>query len=326
MEAKQRKTLFFSLFCLISLPTIVNTAEEELKKHFESSSLTPGQKQELVDALLESSPAQQTNSFTHPFLTPEEALEIDNNQNLSLSDKKKVKTKSPIFRAVHLNNSEKIKKLVANDPTILEKTGIYGQTPLMTASLRGNQNAVRTLIELKARVESTDHRKKTALFYSVLNREPTIIDTLLEAKANVHHTDEDGANALHLAAKFGHSQVVRRLLKTDIKVDAQTRRRNTPLMVTVACTEFLPSIKTHLEVVKLLVGAKASLTHKNKDGLAILSIAQLCFQEINYRYLFKREEELDENLTLITKIMEFLKSKGAKITKKEERIMKRASP
>jgi L-histidine N-alpha-methyltransferase len=109
----------------------------------------------------------------------------------------------------------------------------HGDTPLLTASRRGQLEVLRTL--------------------------------LAEHGVPLEHTNTDGKTALHEAAQEGHVDCVRLLLGSGAQVDSLKKADWTPLML--ACT------KENLAVVEELVKNGASLSLVNKDGWTPFHIA-----------------------------------------------------
>ncbi|VEL18726.1 unnamed protein product [Protopolystoma xenopodis] len=67
---------------------------------------------------------------------------------------------------------------------------------------------------------------------------------------------QNGLNALHLAAKEGHVEVVRELLARGAIVDAATKKGNTALHIA--------SLAGHFDVVKMLVERTANVNAQSQ--------------------------------------------------------------
>ncbi|KAJ8933670.1 hypothetical protein NQ314_013882 [Rhamnusium bicolor] len=75
----------------------------------------------------------------------------------------------------------------------------------------------------------------------------------------------NGLNALHLASKDGHVEIVEELLKRGAVVDAATKKGNTALHIA--------SLAGQEEVVKLLVQHGASVNVQSQNGFTPLYMA-----------------------------------------------------
>uniref|UniRef100_A0A3B3R4Z1 Ankyrin 3 n=1 Tax=Paramormyrops kingsleyae TaxID=1676925 RepID=A0A3B3R4Z1_9TELE len=75
----------------------------------------------------------------------------------------------------------------------------------------------------------------------------------------------NGLNALHLASKEGHVEVVAELIKLGANVDAATKNGFTPL--------YMAAQENHLEVVRFLLDNNASQSIATEDGFTPLAVA-----------------------------------------------------
>ncbi|OAP54920.1 hypothetical protein AYL99_10620 [Fonsecaea erecta] len=93
-----------------------------------------------------------------------------------------------------------------------------------------------------------------------------IVEVLLELpQLQVNEQDPDGRTALHLAAKNGHADIVRLLLKYKAKVDDTDREGRTPLYLAVA--------GRHKDVISILLANDADVNRVDKVGKTILATA-----------------------------------------------------
>ncbi|XP_026475160.1 ankyrin-3-like [Ctenocephalides felis] len=82
---------------------------------------------------------------------------------------------------------------------------------------------------------------------------------------DINAANANGLNALHLAAKDGHLEVVRELLRRNADPDAATRKGNTALHIA--------SLAGQEEVVRVLVQAGASVNVQSQNGFTPLYMA-----------------------------------------------------
>jgi serine/threonine-protein phosphatase 6 regulatory ankyrin repeat subunit B len=87
-----------------------------------------------------------------------------------------------------------------------------GNTPLHTASRRGNSFAVRTLLQKGAKIDDVDNPGHSAIHYAAYNGFVRVVDLLIELGANWAAQTKKGATALHMAAMSDSIDVADRLL------------------------------------------------------------------------------------------------------------------
>ena len=139
-------------------------------------------------------------------------------------------------------------------------------TALVAATVCNQPQAVRTLLELGARVDLPDAHRLTPLSYAVLNQRPDIIQLLLESGADLNTTYDNGDNLLTAAVKIRDQPTVDKL----IEFQADVHRTNSLGQSALA----LASRDTGM--VRSLLDAKADLTHAaNQDALVVAVIYKL---------------------------------------------------
>jgi len=91
-----------------------------------------------------------------------------------------------------------------------------GDSALMMAVLKGHDEVVDLLLDAGAPV---NHDGWTPLMYAAFEGRAAILERLLAQGADVNALAPNKSNALMLAARNGHVDVVRRLLRTDVDLD-----------------------------------------------------------------------------------------------------------
>jgi ankyrin repeat protein len=94
-----------------------------------------------------------------------------------------------------------------------------------------------------------------------------LLTKTLKAGADVHCTDSYNGTGLIRAADRGHVEIIRELLKTDIRINHINRIGWTALLEAIILGD---GGKRHTEVVRLLVDAGADVNLPDKDGISPL--------------------------------------------------------
>ena len=183
-----------------------------------------------------------------------------------------------LLEAVTAGNNEAVEFLLQLETVNIDHTNEEGKTALMLACERGHEDIVHSLLSAGANVNIQDNNGWTALMIAIEHNHISIIHMLLQANANPHLTisngsnasvisnddnykalelfiskgvdyqQEAGMNALMLACKNSHTQIVELLLKEQVVNDlnALNKYGHTALM-----------IATEIEIVELLLEAGA---------------------------------------------------------------------
>jgi len=93
----------------------------------------------------------------------------------------------------------------------------------------------------------------------------------LKAGADVYSTDSDNGTALIRASDKGHVDVIKELLKTDIRVNHVNRMGWIALHEAILCGD---GGERHTEIARLLIDAGAQINLPDKDGLTPLAHAK----------------------------------------------------
>ena|SRR5665213_1885622 len=123
------------------------------------------------------------------------------------------------------------------DPDRFSSKGNYGKTPLHTAAVEGNKDAVASLVanadmtgsEWSRYVNAKDIFGETALFKAAAQGHRNIVEWLLTYRADVNATDIEDKTPLHIAASKGDKTLAELLLANGADVNAKDARNATPL-------------------------------------------------------------------------------------------------
>ena len=131
----------------------------------------------------------------------------------------------------------------------------------------GNQEYVKLFIERGINVNLKTDNDLTPLMWATITRQAAIVDLLLANKADVQMQDRDGYSALMWAIRYGHTEIVRTLMKAGASI--QQKERNfgwTPL--------FLAAYYGDSETTAALIQAGADIQLKDYKGWTALMLAQ----------------------------------------------------
>jgi ankyrin repeat protein len=132
-------------------------------------------------------------------------------------------------------------------------------SPVADAAMRGDRDAVRTLLKQGADVSAAQGDGMTALHHAADRGDVAMVEMLVYAGANVAATTRIGQyTPLHIASQSGSAAVVRALLKAGAGATARTTTTGvTPLHLAAA--------SGNAEVVNLLLDAGADPNAKDAD-------------------------------------------------------------
>jgi len=139
--------------------------------------------------------------------------------------------------------------------------------PLEQATLKGQAEMIRSLIEHGDDINARNTRGYTPLHLASAKGNSEVLKLLLENGAEVDAVVTDsGCTSLHHAASLGHVELCELLVRYGADPDAQTARLETPLHLAVA--------SGHSEVVALLLKYHARLDIRDKHGMTPLQQAE----------------------------------------------------
>lgn len=129
-----------------------------------------------------------------------------------------------IFASAALGDQERIRLLLADDPSLAGCTQADGLTPLFYAVRRGHEAIVQMLLELGSNPNVYVERwwmEPTPLHAAAMHGYTTICRLLLEHSADVETRNEHGYTPLLVAARWNHCETVALLLKQGANIQAR---------------------------------------------------------------------------------------------------------
>ena len=140
---------------------------------------------------------------------------------------------------------------------------------------------MKELIKLGANLELCAAEKTTALHIACFKGFEKTVTLLLSAGAEVSSVDSEQRNALHLVcASTGNTNIMRKLIKHAIEIDAYTSQGSTPLQLATQQGQY--------DACKLLLEYGANVWHRDEFGQNVRDILISCNHSIKMRKLFEK--------------------------------------
>ena len=121
--------------------------------------------------------------------------------------------------------------LIANGSDIYFR-GASGSTPLELTAASGRVECLKTLLHHGAHINSTDDNNSTALIPAAYFGHMACVEALLEHETvDIHARDKDKDQAVHLASRAGHNDILVLLIEKGADVSAKGFKGRTPLLM-----------------------------------------------------------------------------------------------
>lgn len=124
-------------------------------------------------------------------------------------------SETALMYASRLGHVQIVEVLVKAGADANANNHVYG-TGLMQAAKYGHIEVMKVLLENGAEIDKRS-REKTPLMIAVISNQSEVVKYLLQNGANKSITRSDGTNAMHLAKKLGHEEIMRVLSKSSLK-------------------------------------------------------------------------------------------------------------
>lgn len=142
-----------------------------------------------------------------------------------------------------------------------------GKTLLMVAAEQGLTDAVRVLLDRRARSDLRTSDGATAVMYAAWGGHDAVVRALADGGADLDTTNSDGKTALMAAAARGHQEVTRTLIQRGVMVDRTTAYGWSALMYAAN--------NGHEAVAKLLLDHGANPYRMDANGNSALTLGAL---------------------------------------------------
>jgi ankyrin repeat protein len=139
-----------------------------------------------------------------------------------------------------------------------------GRSALHAASVKGNSDLVKLLLENNFDINLQDNHGDTPVFIAACRGADDIVQQLVQSGADVSLKNSAGWSPLHAA--FGYKVITEYLISCkEVDINDKENTGRTALMIAAQ--------NNHPDVVEFLVNAGANLSDQNKDGLTALHFA-----------------------------------------------------
>jgi 7,8-dihydropterin-6-yl-methyl-4-(beta-D-ribofuranosyl)aminobenzene 5'-phosphate synthase len=138
-------------------------------------------------------------------------------------------TSDDIHEAIIKGDLDSVRTILEADERQLEARSSDNFTPLLLASIHGQLEIARFLIEKGANIHAGDNENSTPLHNAAARGHLDIISLLIDKGAHVNQCDGNGMTALHFAASYGHPECAKLLLERGANVNAREINGRTPL-------------------------------------------------------------------------------------------------
>ena len=129
-----------------------------------------------------------------------------------------------------------------------------GRSDVADAVMRGDQAAIRTLLQQKADVNAPQVDGATALHWAVYRNNLETLDLLIHAGAKVDVKNRVGISPLYMSSLYGNPEIIRRLLKAGADAGQRGPSGETMLM--------LAARNGNVDAIKTLLAAGADMNAK----------------------------------------------------------------
>ncbi|XP_075065069.1 ankyrin repeat domain-containing protein 26 isoform X2 [Mixophyes fleayi] len=202
---------------------------------------------------------------------------------LSVGYELKDKDLSKVHRAASSGDVAKIRQLLPKQD--INQVDKENRTPLHLACAYGHLEAVKLLVENKAKLNLCDNDNRSPLIKAIQCQHENCSTILLEHEADPNLVDINGNAALHLAALIPSISIASQLLEHGAKVDAVNKEDCTPLILAVN--------ENHEDMVEFLIKKGANVNSQDKLKRTSLIIAA-CNGHISIvKYLLQNNADIN---------------------------------
>ena len=164
-----------------------------------------------------------------------------------------------LFKALNKKNFTLVKKMIKENPHLLEAKDKNGNTPLLRAVYLSDKELLKHLLSLGANPNIQDKFGKTPLHYTLDEEDLEIVKMLLDNKASLNIRDEDGYSPLHRAINcWWANKTAKFYILNGADLNIKDKRLMTPIFYSISQNNY------HLS--KLMIEKGAKLNIKSEWG------------------------------------------------------------
>ncbi|HSI84751.1 MAG: ankyrin repeat domain-containing protein [Candidatus Methylacidiphilales bacterium] len=140
-----------------------------------------------------------------------------------------------------------------------------GITPLFIATMKGDTEALKTLVKSKKDLQALDEWSENALHYAVRSKNLKVVLLLLQSGIKVNQKNQLGLTPLMVAVEDGSQMLINTLIDHKADINAQDAYGQTAI--------FIATARGNLEAVATLISRRANVNVLDKEENSALSIA-----------------------------------------------------
>ncbi|MGD2085923.1 MAG: ankyrin repeat domain-containing protein [Candidatus Aminicenantes bacterium] len=174
-----------------------------------------------------------------------------------------------IHKAAKDGDFETVKKLLEEDPNLLNTGNRLQQTPLLLASFGGYTDIVLFLIEKGAKIDQPDSFGATPLHMAVLGGQPEIVELLISKGADVNIKSRNGKIPLQMAFEKDAPDIVEIFIKQGMAINSNIDQYGRTMLHEAA-------ILGKIKIASFLIDKGAVIDAKDNAGKSPLDYALTC--------------------------------------------------
>lgn len=190
--------------------------------------------------------------------------DVNYTESIPTSDGGYIHEWTPLMTATVAGNADMVKLLIEAGAWV-NFMNSHVVNALWLATTSGNAAVVKLLVDSKAYVNNRSVEEVTPLMNAAMNGYYKIAEYLIDAKAEINLVHKDGDSALMFALANGHNDLAELLVNSGANVNTQNKFGVTPLIIA--------SAEGNEQMVRLLVKRKANVSAKTEAGKTALDIA-----------------------------------------------------